>query len=157
MINESRFMENTAITYAKVTMRSKKDSSVVHRMRNVGVYSFFDGRWQWVSGQSTRLQIRPTPANVNPSLFQEYLGRYKITETRYMTVTNENGKLISIISGRLPIELVPLSESTFIRYHEEDDQSDSRIVFERNVKSDEMSATLLLNGKFTWRAVRVQD
>jgi hypothetical protein len=61
---------NTAIRYSRNTMRNKTDNSIVHRMRNVAVYVNVSGRWQWASGQSTKLPIRPQATAINSKIMK---------------------------------------------------------------------------------------
>ena len=61
-----------ALLYGVGAFLSRSDNSVLARTRSVSVFVKVGGQWRWVSGQSTRLPIRPkVTATVAPKLYDE--------------------------------------------------------------------------------------
>ncbi len=52
---------------------------------------------------------------LDPAKLNDYLGRYLVNPDRVLTIKNENGKLIAQPTGDRPFELLPVSETTFVR------------------------------------------
>jgi hypothetical protein len=133
-----------------------RNANFEFRMRNVAVYVKTGERWLWVSGQSTKLPLRPKAATVNPQIFNSYLGQYEIGANRFLIVALEGDKLVSQTTGRPKLELIPKSETEFIRFSEENDYGNSEIVFVRDEKDKLLYAVYKSDGKEIWRAKKVK-
>lgn len=63
-------------------------------------------------------EFLPTPYEivaVDPARLNDYLGRFQINPDRVLTVRNENGKLYAQPTADPQFELLPISDTTFIR------------------------------------------
>jgi len=145
---------NTAIRYSRNTMRDNTDNSIVYRMRNIAVYVNASGRWQWASGQSTKLPLRPVAKTLNAQIYESYVGKYAIDATRFLTVSTENGVLRAQVTGRPKLELIPRSETEFIRYSDDNDYGNSEIVFAKDESGQISYAVYRSDNKEIWRAKR---
>src|SRR5262245_12194490 len=76
---------HTAVLTARAMIR-RGGEAVPHRTTNV--YVKRGAQWQWVSGHSCRLPIRPpATATLTPAQRDAYAGRYEIGPGRVLTVT----------------------------------------------------------------------
>ena len=55
-----------------------------------------------------------TTVTVDPSIFDEYIGKYKLNENTIVTIMKENNKLYAWPSGESKLEMFPVSETDFI-------------------------------------------
>jgi tetratricopeptide (TPR) repeat protein len=63
-------------------------------------------------------EFLPAPHEVialDSAKLNDYAGRYLVNPDRVLTLKNENGKLIAYPTGDLQFELLPTSETTFVR------------------------------------------
>ena len=63
-------------------------------------------------------EFLPAPYEVialDSAKLNDYLGRYLVNPDRVLTLKNENGKLIAYPTGDRQFELLPISETTFVR------------------------------------------
>jgi len=142
----------TVICYSRNVMRNKANNSEV-RMRGVNVYVRMPGKgWQWVSGQSTKLPVRPKAVPINAALYDEYVGKYEIDTDRNFTVTKENGVLFGLATGRSKFELIPSGEDKFVLFNEDNDSGYQLVVFTRNSERTVADVVFWSNGQETWRA-----
>jgi hypothetical protein len=93
------------------------------------IFTKRDGRWQIVQVQGTRLAPERKPISINPQLLDSFLGRYEFGPNAIATVTREGDVLKWRGGNRLPVTLVPLSETRF--YAKE---SESEMSFTKNDK-----------------------
>ena len=147
------FEGTTVIRYARSVMRNKA-ANTENRMRNIAVYVKTAKGWQWVSGQSTKLPVRPKAATIDARVMEDYAGTYEIGGGRFFTVTRENGVLFGLTTGRLKTELIPASDTTFVLFNEENDPGYMVITFVRDSGGKVSEAVLHLNGQEVWRAKR---
>lgn len=146
---------NTVVRYDVTEMINNAKNATESRMRFVFVFVKVPKKgWQWVSGQSTKLPVRPTPVALDAAVLDRYVGVYTIAPGRTFTVTKENGRLHSMTTGRSPAELIPSSETTFVLFNEDNDPGFMEASFSKadGGKSDEV--VLRLNGLQIWRATR---
>ena len=69
-----------------------------------------------ITGKSGLKLPRPIAhklAKIDPKIYDQYVGRYKINHETIVTVTREGEKLIARPSGEAPTELFPESETAF--------------------------------------------
>jgi hypothetical protein len=144
---------NTVIRYSRSVMRNPVVNTE-NRMRNIAVYVKSDGRWQWASGQSTKLPIRPKSALIDARRYDDYVGQYQIGGGRTFTVTKENGVLFGLTTGRTKAEMIPSSENTFVFFNENSDFGFMEAVFNRDQSGKTAEVILRLNGQEVWRAKR---
>jgi CubicO group peptidase (beta-lactamase class C family) len=63
-------------------------------------------------------QFLPAPYEIialEPAKLEDYTGRFQVNPDRVLTVANQNGKLTAQPTGDQPFELLPISETTFVR------------------------------------------
>ena len=72
-----------------------------------------DGRWQLFQVQATRLAPERSPIKLNPQLLDSFLGRFEFGPGAVATVTREGETLKWRGGNRMPVTLVPLSETHF--------------------------------------------
>lgn len=63
-------------------------------------------------------EFLPAPYEVialDSTKLNDYVGRYLVNPDRVLTLKNENGKLIAHPTGDRPFELLPISDTTFVR------------------------------------------
>ncbi|MDQ4121901.1 MAG: nuclear transport factor 2 family protein [Acidobacteriota bacterium] len=70
------FEGNTVVRYQRTVLRNKA-ANTENRMRNIAVYVKTGAKgWQWVSGQSTKLSVRPKASAVDLKVYDDYAGVY---------------------------------------------------------------------------------
>lgn len=87
-----------------------------HTVRGTAISSIFvkrDGRWQLLHAQGTRLAPERNPINLDPKLLDSFVGRYQFGPNAIATVTREGDVLRWRGGNRMPVTLVPLSETHF--------------------------------------------
>jgi hypothetical protein len=72
-----------------------------------------NGQWQLLQAQSTRLAPERNPINLDPKLMDSLLGKYQFGPNAVATVTREGDFLKWRGGNRMPVTLVPLSETHF--------------------------------------------
>ena len=150
------FEGNTAIHYSRTVMRNKA-ANTENRLRNISVYVKTAAKgWQCVSGQSTKLPVRPKATAIDARLSDDYAGVYQISAERTFTVTKENDVLYGLTTGRSKFELVPTSDTTFVFFNENNDPGFLEAVFTRDASGKPTEVFLRSNGQETWRAKRVK-
>lgn len=123
-------------------------------VRNVSVYVRAAEGWRLASSQSTRLPARPVAVPIDDRLRDSYVGRYAIDAQRTLVVTMEGGALVGRVPLRPAFELVPRSDTEFIRHNDEGGYGDA-LVFVRNAEGTVAFAVLRDGDKEVWRAKRV--
>jgi CubicO group peptidase (beta-lactamase class C family) len=87
-------------------------------------------------------QISYAESSVKPKNLQFYTGRYDLSGIAVITITTENDKLYSQLSGQQKFEIFPLSEDEFFWK-----VVDARIKFVKNEKGEIIQAVLFQNGQ----------
>jgi len=85
-------------------------------VRNTAITSIFvkkNGQWQFLQAQSTRLAPERNPINLDPKLLDSFLGKYQFGPNAIATITREGDGLKWRGGNRMPVTLVPLSETHF--------------------------------------------
>jgi uncharacterized protein DUF3471 len=87
-----------------------------HTVRGTAVSSIFvkkDGHWQLLQSQGTRLAPERNPTTVDPKLLDSLVGKYEFGPNAIATLTREGNSLRWRGGNRMPVTLVPLSETNF--------------------------------------------
>jgi hypothetical protein len=111
-------------------------------VRGTAVSSIFvkkNGRWQLFQAQGTRLAPERNPVKLNPQLLDSFVGRYEFGPGAVATVTKEGDALRWRGGNRMPVTLVPLSETLFFAK-----ESETEISFVKNDKGQVTDAVLRL-------------
>ena len=72
-----------------------------------------DGHWQLLQAQGTRLALERKPISLDPKLLDSLVGKYEFGPNAIATLTREGDALRWRGGNRLPVTLVPLSETQF--------------------------------------------
>jgi hypothetical protein len=87
-----------------------------HTVRGTAVTSIVvkkDGRWQLLQAQGTRLASERKPIKLDAKLLDSFVGKYEFGPNAIATLTRE-GEILRWRGGnRMPVTLVPLSETNF--------------------------------------------
>ena len=87
-----------------------------HTLRGTAISSIFvkkDGRWQLLHAQGTRLAPERKPTSLVPKLLDAFVGKYEFGPNAIATVTREGDAIRWRGGNRMPVTLVPLSETQF--------------------------------------------
>lgn len=103
-----------------------------HTLRGTVISSIFvkkDGRWQFLQAQGTRMAPERKPINLNPQVLDSFVGRYQFGPNAIATVTREGDSLRWRGGNRMPVTLVPLSETHFFAK-----ETETEMMFVKNEK-----------------------
>lgn len=123
-------------------------------VRSTAVTSIFvkkDGRWQLLQAQGTRLAPERNPIKLNPQLLDSFLGRYEFGPGAVATVTKEGEALKWRGGNRMPVTLVPLSETHFFAR-----ESETEITFLKNEKGQVTDVVLRLGACQDSKAKKIE-
>lgn len=101
-------------------------------VRAAAVNSVFvkrDGRWQLLQAQATRLAPERNPVKIDYQVLNSFLGRYEFGPNAVATVTREGESLKWRGGNRMPVTLVPLSETHFFAK-----ETETEMMFVKNDK-----------------------
>ena len=103
-----------------------------HTVRGAVISSIFvkkDGQWRLLQAQATRLAPERKPINLDSKTLDSFVGRYQFGPNAIATVTREADGLRWRGGNRMPVTLVPLSETHFFAK-----ESETEITFVKNEK-----------------------
>jgi hypothetical protein len=103
-----------------------------HTLRGTAVSSIFvktDGQWRLLQAQATRLAPERKPVSIDPKLLDSFVGRYQFGPNAIATVTREGDALRWRGGNRMPVMLVPLSETHFFSK-----ETETEMMFVKNEK-----------------------
>jgi hypothetical protein len=132
------------------------DNVAILRTNNRGVagtniFTKREGRWQVVQVQGTRLAPERKPVSINPQLIDSFLGKYEFGPNAIATVTREGDILKWRGGNRLPVTLVPLSDTRFFAK-----ETDSEMTFTKNDKGQITDVVLKLGVCQETRARKIE-
>ena len=87
-----------------------------HTVRGTAISSIFvkkGGHWQLLQAQGTRLASERKPTSLDPKLLDAFVGKYEFGPNAIATVTREGDAIRWRGGNRMPVTLVPLSETQF--------------------------------------------
>jgi hypothetical protein len=122
--------------------------------RNVAgtnIYVKKNGQWQIFQVQGTRLAPQRNATKIDPQLLDSFLGRYEFGPGAVATVTREGDVLKWRGGNRLPVELVPLSDTRFFGK-----ENDSEMTFTKNDKGQVTDVVLKLGVCQESRAKKIE-
>ena len=122
------------------------------RSRRLETYLRLEGTWRLLSMAIAETPSWPEVATIDPRLYSEYAGTYRLTPETLIVVTNEAGRLMAEVTGQGKVQLFPENATTFF------DKTDSplaRTVFERDASGSVVAQVYRVQGQ-KLRAVRVQ-
>jgi len=110
-------LSSTPVAAATERLMSYGDVAVARNtVRSTAITTLFvrkNGQWQFLQAQSTRLAPERNPINLDPKLLDSFLGKYQFGPNAIATVTREGDALKWRGGNRMPVTLIPLSETHF--------------------------------------------
>ena len=113
-----------------------------HTLRGTAVSSIFvkrDGQWKLLQSQGTRLAPERNPITLDPKLLDFFVGKYQFGPNAIATVTREGDALKWRGGNRMPVTLVPLSETHFFAK-----ETETEMMFVKNEKGQVTDVVLRL-------------
>ncbi len=110
-----------------------------------------DGRWQLLQAQGTRLAPERNPVSINPQLLDSFLGKYEFGPGAIGTVTREGDALKWRGGNRMPVTLVPLSETHFFAK-----ETETEMTFIKNEKGQVTDLLLRLGSCQDSKAKKIE-
>ena len=110
-----------------------------------------DGSWQLLQAQGTRLAAERNPVKIDPQLLNSFLGRYEFGPGAVATVTREGDSLRWRGGNRMPVTLVPLSETRFFAR-----ETESEMTFVKNEKGQVTDVVLRLGSCQDTKAKKIE-
>lgn len=111
-------------------------------LRNTAITSIFvkkDLRWQLLQAQGTRLAPQRKPISLDPKLLDSFVGKYQFGPNAIATLTREGDVLKWRGGNRMPVTLVPLSETHFFAK-----ESETELLFVKNANGQVTDVVLRL-------------
>ncbi|HEV8428829.1 MAG TPA: DUF4440 domain-containing protein [Pyrinomonadaceae bacterium] len=135
------------ITYGDVAILR----TTMRGIAGTNIFAKRDGRWQVVQVQGTRLAPERKALAINPALLDSFPGKYQFGPNAIATVTREGDTLKWRAGNRLPVTLVPLSETRFFAKENESEMS-----FTKSEKGQVTDVVLKLGVCQETRAKRIE-
>jgi hypothetical protein len=110
-----------------------------------------DGRWQLLQAQGTRLAPERNPINLDPKLLDPLIGKYEFGPNAIATLTREGDAIKWRGGNRLPVTLVPLSETHFFAK-----ETETEIMFVKDQNGKVTGAVLRLGSCQDPRAKKIE-
>jgi len=125
-----------------------------HTVRNTAITTIFvkkSGQWQFLQAQSTRLAPERNPINLDPQLLNSFLGKYQFGPNAIATVTREGDALKWRGGNRMPVTLVPLSETRFFAK-----EAETEMTFVKNDKGQVTDVVLRIGSCQDTKAKKIE-
>ncbi len=101
------------------------------------VFARKDGRWQFVHAQGTLLPPARKPIEIDPKMFDAFVGSYEFGAGAVATVTKEGNALMWKAGRRAKVRLMPLSDTHFFV-----EESGVEMTFQKDEKGQATNVTL---------------
>jgi len=108
-----RLYGNAAIVTGLIVSKVQGQGSLSFKSRFTDTFVKRKGRWQVVARHYSRVPTERTLSNVDPKIYDDYVGRYEIAPNVFLDITKEGEKLMSQTTGQARMELLPESEIEF--------------------------------------------
>ena len=125
-----------------------------HTVRGTAVSSIFvkkDGHWQLLQAQGTRLAPERKPTSLEPKLLDAFVGKYEFGPNAIATVTREGDAIRWRGGNRMPVTLVPLSETQFFAK-----ETETEMMFVKNENGQVTGVVLRLGSCQDSKAKKIQ-
>lgn len=125
-----------------------------HTVRGTAISSIFvkkDGHWQLLQAQGTRLAPERKPTSLDPKLLDAFVGKYEFGPNAIATVTRESDAIRWRGGNRMPVTLVPLSETQFFAK-----ETETEMMFVKNENGQVMGVVLRLGSCQDSKAKKVE-
>ncbi|HKV09777.1 MAG TPA: DUF3471 domain-containing protein [Thermoanaerobaculia bacterium] len=145
-----RFLGDAAVARYRITEYSDVGGKLTSvQLWRTETYARKAGLWLLVAGADTLIPPEPTPIQVDPRVFEGYVGRYQYTPGSIDTVTREGDRLFVQPSGEPRVELFPETDSTYFAKGQP-----WRLVFVRGPGGAVTSLVFRQDGQ-EWTAIRL--
>ena len=106
---------DTAVMSSRGNYRAEANGQkITNSFRTTDVWLRHDGRWQLIASHDSQIPPERVAVNVDPKIFDAYVGAYEISPGLVFTVTREGDKLMYQETGlKTKMELLPENETTF--------------------------------------------
>ena len=110
-----RMYGETAVVTGRIVQKTERagQESFGFQSRFTDTFVRRQGRWQVVARHYSRIPVERTAIQVNPKIYDAYVGEYEIAPNIVFHVFKEGEKLISQTTGQPKAELLPESEMGF--------------------------------------------
>lgn len=125
-----------------------------HTVRGTAVSSIFvkkDGHWQLLQAQGTRLAPERKPISLDPKLLDSFVGKYEFGPNAIATLTRDGDTLRWRGGNRMPVTLVPLSETQFFAK-----ETETEMMFVKNENGQVTGVVLRLGSCQDSKAKRIE-
>ena len=125
-----------------------------HTVRGTAVSSIFvkkDGHWQLLQAQGTRLAPERKPISLDPKLLDAFVGKYEFGPNAIATVTREGDAIRWRGGNRMPVTLVPLSQTQFFAK-----ETETEMMFVKNENGQVTSVVLRLGSCQDSKAKKIE-
>ena len=106
-----RIYGETAVVTGRIV--SKVQDSLNFQSRFTDIFVKRKGRWQVVARHYSRIPAERSVINVDPNIYDAYVGQYEIAPNVVLDIKKEGQKLMSQTTGQPKMELLPESEIEF--------------------------------------------
>ena len=123
-------------------------------VRGAAITSIFvkrNGQWQLLHAQATRLAPERNPINLDPRLLDAFPGKYQFGPNAIATVTREGDSLKWRGGNRMPVTLVPLSETHFFAK-----ETETEMMFVKNDKGQMTDVVLRVGSCQDTKAKKIE-
>jgi hypothetical protein len=125
-----------------------------HTIRNTAISSIFvkkDGHWQLLQSQGTRLAPERKPITLDPKLLDPLVGKYEFGPNAIATLTRDGDALRWRGGNRMPVTLIPLSETQFFAK-----ETETEMMFVKNEKGQVTGVVLRLGSCQDSKAKKIE-
>ena len=113
---QSRIVGDTAIlSYDLDETETVFGQNLTARYHEIDTWMRRGGKWQIIATQAHRYYEDPAPGKADASKFPAYIGTYRLSPERILTISAENGRLYEQRKGRDREELIPEASDIFFR------------------------------------------
>jgi len=106
---------DTAVMSSRGNYRAEANGQkITNSFRTTDIWLRRDGRWQLIASHDSQIPPERIAVNVDPKIFDAYVGAYEISPGLVFTVLREGDKLMGQSTGEKKLhELLPQNETTF--------------------------------------------
>ena len=125
-----------------------------HTVRGTAISSIFvkrNGNWQLLHAQGTRLAPERNPINIDPKLLDSFVGKYQFGPNAIATLTRDGDTLRWRGGNRMPVTLVPLSETHFFAK-----ETETELMFVKNASGKVTDVMLRLGSCQDSKATKIE-
>ena len=139
-----RIYGDTAIVTGRIVQKTERagQESFGFQSRFTDTFLRRQGHWQVVARHYSRIPVERTAIQVDPKIYDAYVGEYEIAPSIVFHVSKEGDKLMSQTTGQPKAELLPESETGFFIKG-----ISAQFIFERDEKGQVARVIILQDGR----------